>query len=206
MSLALALAIVGGLVLAALIAHSAWTARKASVKRPSRNRHRRSNAVSLIASSRHSSRPRRTSDTPPASEPRALRRRANARLDALIDAIAPLTLEAPVSAELAMSHLPPTRRAGSKPFMIEGLNAENGEWEPITLGQRYGEFQAGVQLANRSRRAQRDRVLRVRAEDRSVRRAGRRDGRLSGHARRGGAGTRARQLRERSTTRNSRCT
>ena len=72
------------------------------------------------------------------------------RLDALIDAIAPLALEAPVSGELALAHLPPTRRAGSKPFYIEGLNAESGDWEPPAAGQRYGELQAGVQLANRS--------------------------------------------------------
>jgi hypothetical protein len=82
-------------------------------------------------------------------EGRPLRRRLALRLDALIDAIAPLRLEAPISAELALTHLPPTRRAGSKPFMIEGLNAETGEWESPTPGQRYGEFQAGVQLANR---------------------------------------------------------
>jgi hypothetical protein len=77
-------------------------------------------------------------------------RKPSARLDALVDAIAPLRVEAPVTAELALAHLPPTRRAGSKPFMIEGLNAESGEWEPPTIGQRYGEFQAGVQLANRA--------------------------------------------------------
>jgi hypothetical protein len=34
--------------------------------------------------------------------------------------------------------------------MIEGLNAETGDWEAPLAGQRYGEFQAGVQLANRS--------------------------------------------------------
>jgi hypothetical protein len=33
--------------------------------------------------------------------------------------------------------------------MIEGLNAETGEWESPAPGHRYGEFQAGVQLANR---------------------------------------------------------
>jgi hypothetical protein len=33
--------------------------------------------------------------------------------------------------------------------MIEGLNAESGEWEQPVSGQRYSEFQAGVQLANR---------------------------------------------------------
>ncbi len=151
MSLTLALAIVGALVLAALIAHSAWTARKAGVKRAELQpiaAGRAPRARSCRARVRAAAQRRPT--LPATAEPRALRRRANARLDALIDAIAPLTLEAPVSAELALSHLPPTRRAGSKPFMIEGLNAENGEWEPITLGQRYGEFQAGVQLANRA--------------------------------------------------------
>jgi hypothetical protein len=49
-----------------------------------------------------------------------------------------------------VQHLPPTRRAGGKPFMIEGLNSETGEWEPPNASQRYGEFQAGVQLANRT--------------------------------------------------------
>jgi hypothetical protein len=77
-------------------------------------------------------------------------RKASARLDPLIDAIAPITLEAPVSGELALTHLPPSRRAGTKPFLIEGLNAESGDWELPAAGQRYSEFQAGVQMANRS--------------------------------------------------------
>jgi hypothetical protein len=34
--------------------------------------------------------------------------------------------------------------------MIEGLNTETGEWELPRLGQRYKEFQAGVQMANRN--------------------------------------------------------
>ena len=72
--------------------------------------------------------------------------RRTAKLDALIDAIAPLTLESPVTGELALIHLPPSRRAGTKPFLIEGLNAESGEWELPASGQRYSEFQAGVQL------------------------------------------------------------
>jgi hypothetical protein len=50
---------------------------------------------------------------------------------------------------MALQHLPPTRRAGSKSFFVEGLNAVTKEWEPPSAGQRYGEFQAGVQLANR---------------------------------------------------------
>jgi hypothetical protein len=72
------------------------------------------------------------------------------RLDALIDSIATLTLDAPISGSFAITHLPPTRRAGGKPFLIEGLNSETGEWEFPSAGQRYGEFQAGVQLANRT--------------------------------------------------------
>jgi hypothetical protein len=45
--------------------------------------------------------------------------------------------------------LPPTRRAGSKPFAIEGLNDATQQWETPAPGQRYRSFQAGVQLANR---------------------------------------------------------
>lgn len=76
--------------------------------------------------------------------------RKAARLDPLIDAIAMLTLDAPVTGDLALVHLPPSRRAGAKPFLIEGLNAETNEWELPAAGQRYSEFQAGVQMANRS--------------------------------------------------------
>lgn len=77
-------------------------------------------------------------------------RRAAARLDALIDVIATLHPEAPVSGEAALAHLPPTRRVGTKPWALEGLNMLNGEWETPLAGERYGEFQAGLQLANRS--------------------------------------------------------
>jgi hypothetical protein len=76
-------------------------------------------------------------------------RRSTQHLDALIDAIVPITLDAPVSGEAALVHMPPTRRAGSKPFLIEGLNAESGEWEAPAPGRRYSELQAGVLMANR---------------------------------------------------------
>jgi hypothetical protein len=68
----------------------------------------------------------------------------------LIDAIVPLAVEAPISGELALAHLPPSRRVGSKPFYVEGLDAETGTWELLSAGRRYGELQAGVQLASRS--------------------------------------------------------
>jgi hypothetical protein len=81
--------------------------------------------------------------------PRVASRRL-AKLDPLIDAIVPLVLEAPISGELALAHVPPTRRAGSKAFYIEGLGAETGEWEALAPGRRYSELQAGVQMASRS--------------------------------------------------------
>lgn len=71
-------------------------------------------------------------------------------LDALIDALATITPEHPVSGEMAMAHMPSSRRAGTKPMMIEGLDTETGQWQAPDHGRRYTEFQAGVQLANRS--------------------------------------------------------
>jgi hypothetical protein len=70
-------------------------------------------------------------------------------IDALIDVIAPITLDGPVSAEAALAAMPSTRRAGSKLFAIEGFNAAHERWEMPQAGQRYTSFQAGVQLANR---------------------------------------------------------
>jgi hypothetical protein len=64
--------------------------------------------------------------------------------------MAPIALEGPVYGEAALAALPPTRRAGSKPFAVEGLNEASNEWEVPHPGQRYGAFQAGVQLANRT--------------------------------------------------------
>jgi hypothetical protein len=76
--------------------------------------------------------------------------RSMPRLDALVDALVTLTLEAPLTGEFILAHMPVSRRAGSKPFHIEGLDTETGTWEPPQPGRRYGELQAGVQLANRS--------------------------------------------------------
>jgi len=90
---------------------------------------------------------REPSVIPPIAEAPA---RQGPRIDALIDAIVPLRLESAVSGESVLAHAPATRRAGSKPFLLEGLNSESGQWEHVSLGRRYGELQAGVQLANRS--------------------------------------------------------
>lgn len=72
------------------------------------------------------------------------------QLDALIDAIAPVQVAQPVPGEVAIQALPSTRRAGNKPFAVEGMNQQTRQWEPLQAGQRYIAFQAGVQLANRT--------------------------------------------------------
>ncbi len=71
-------------------------------------------------------------------------------LDALIDVIAPIDLEAPTTGDAALAVAPTTARVGSKFFTIEGLNVKTGEWLPLRAGQRYSAFQAGMQLANRT--------------------------------------------------------
>lgn len=70
-------------------------------------------------------------------------------LDGLIDAVAPIRVDQVVSGDAALMVQPTTRRAGSKPFRIEGWNEATEEWESVRAGQRYSAFQAGVQLANR---------------------------------------------------------
>ncbi len=70
-------------------------------------------------------------------------------LDALIDAIATIEVDQPVSGDAALAALPVTRRVGTKPFHVEGCSELTGEWEPLVAGRRYSAFQAGVQLANR---------------------------------------------------------
>jgi hypothetical protein len=143
MSLTIALVLVAALVLAAIVAHSAWQARRAGPKR----------AVPDVPAARHE--PTLGDDHPKEADvvaalPDVRPVRRGAKLDALIDAITPVTIESPISGELALTHFPPTRRAGTKPFHIEGLNVETGDWELPALNQRYSEFQAGVQLANRN--------------------------------------------------------
>jgi hypothetical protein len=147
MTLMSALAVLGALVLAGVVAQGAWAARKAKPRRAD---------LPLADNPRQEP----TMNEAPAADSSALPdlqdlriglpRKASARLDPLIDSIVPITLDAPVSGEMALMHLPPSRRAGTKPFLIEALNAETNEWELPGPGQRYSEFQAGVQMANRS--------------------------------------------------------
>jgi hypothetical protein len=142
------LAGVGGLVLAGVLAQGLWSARKAAPRQADPSDGSRVEPSLLADAVAQAAAADGTDGSLADLRPVALRK--SARLDPLIDAIATLRLDAAVSGELALLHLPPSRRAGTKPFLIEGLNAESLEWELPAAGQRYAEFQAGVQLANRS--------------------------------------------------------
>ncbi len=200
-SLQLWLAIVGGLVLAAVVGHGAWQTRRAA------GRTGRAAAAAPAASpeaaaplaepvhreptfeadvpttqpfafqDRGDAHPADTAEAAPvaiavapvpapAPAPAAIEERLSAvppalsqpprrvstgvaRIDALIDAIAAIVPEQPLAGDTVLAHLPPSRRAGAKSFLVEGLNVQTGEWEHPVAGASYGELQAGLQLVNR---------------------------------------------------------
>ena len=186
-NLTIGLAVLGGAVLAAVVAHSAWSSR--------RNMPRVAQPDSVPGTSARSATPpdrqgiHADGDSPERTEPSlhaddfdkqttsqgfafqqsdlggagvantnvfdpgfvatsAHDRRPH--LDALIDVITPIALEQDIAGGIAVSALPSTRRVGSKPFAVEGYNANTQEWESPLAGQPYSAFQAGVQLANRT--------------------------------------------------------
>lgn len=176
-TLQIGLAIIGGLVLAGVVAYNAWIARK-SVPRLARERSAHppgdpggDETVPYSPEDLNGHEIQRIDpvlgDMPGAAlqaDPAAIAVAAAAvsvnpllhqpekrpGLDALIDVITPLVLDHQVSGDALLAALPGTRRVGSKPFAVEGLSDANGEWEAPRLGQRYRALQAGVQLANRA--------------------------------------------------------
>ena len=154
-TLQIGLAIAGGLVLAGIVAYNTWSARKNQPKRATLETApeaeiREGTDTNLLAERQE---PRFENDgfgdASLASLSTMLAIEKKPGLDALIDVITPVMVESVVSGEAALAAMPATRRAGSKPFGVEGLNAANGEWELPAAGQRYTAFQCGVQLANR---------------------------------------------------------
>ena len=141
-TLQIGLAIAGGVVLGAMVAHSAWTSR--------RNQPRQAEPETLrveplvVEPSMHSS---GNADEalllPTTLEKKPL-------LDPLIDVIAPIALEMVISGDAVLQAMPATRRVGSKPLAIEGFNEQMQAWEMPVPGHRYDVLQAGVQLANRT--------------------------------------------------------
>ena len=142
-TLQIGLAIAGGLVLAGVVAHGAWSTRKNVPRQAQPEAQEPGHGAQAEDPSFETALSKAAMTVPPGLE------RAPS-LDALIDVVASIALEAVVSGEAAVAALPATRRVGSKPFAIEGMNEASNQWETPTPGQRYTAFQSGVQLANRT--------------------------------------------------------
>jgi len=148
-NLQLWLAVAGGLVLVVVIAHSTWTSRQNQPKQaePLVSQEELDALVgepdsdSTDAALTGSGFPGIVHELPHVD--------ARSQLDALIDVIATMELDSPVSGEAALAALPPIRRVGNKLFLVEGLNADSGEWEALQTQRYYSAFQAGMQVANR---------------------------------------------------------
>ena len=153
-NLQLGLAVVGGLVLAGVVAHGAWSSRRDAPRQPTLGpegggKGEIDGAREPVFSEVENNETTVYGPTEVVPAP-VLRKPA---MDALIDVIANLNHDSsfpPISGEAAIAALPATRRVGSKPFSVEGLNIVTQAWEPPQAGQRYAAFQAGVQLANRT--------------------------------------------------------
>ncbi|MFZ4480202.1 MAG: cell division protein ZipA C-terminal FtsZ-binding domain-containing protein [Rhodoferax sp.] len=146
--LQIGLAVAGGLVLAAMVGHGAWSA----------YRHRPRQAVAPAGGEQMDGQQQIGAGIEPELDATAFELahfplaapESKPSLDALIDVLASIALEETVSGDAALAAMPTTRRAGGKPFFIEGFNQVGEQWETPLAGQRYNAFQAGVQLANRS--------------------------------------------------------
>ncbi len=146
------LAIVGGVVLVVLVGYNAWTSRQNQPKQAEplitpeeldalTNNQMPTEGAALSDSSLGDDFSDMAHELPQPNQ--------RGQLDPLIDVIANMELDTPVSGEAAIAALPPVRRVGSKLFIVEGLNADTGEWENLQAGLFYSAFQAGIQVANR---------------------------------------------------------
>jgi ZipA, C-terminal FtsZ-binding domain len=168
----LALAILGGLVLAVVVSHGAWISHK--------NRIRQADQRDVLPAREADGSPvydrvERVDQTLHAADGRVLdaydigvtptqfqdeslaevmaivaHADKKPKLDALLDSIATLSPEAPVSGDAVLAVFPSTRRVGSKPILIEVMDEDTEEWIFPQLGGRYSKVQAGVQMANRT--------------------------------------------------------
>jgi FtsZ-interacting cell division protein ZipA len=152
-TLQVALAIAGGVVLAGLVAHGAWSSRKNTPRQAEPVRDGQAQEPGFQAQDRldGAARDDQTEHEQSFEMPPLISQQSKApQQDALIDVLTAIEIESPVSGDAALAAMPPTRRVGTKLFTIEGLHAETGEYEQIRPGQRYSAFQAGLQLANRN--------------------------------------------------------
>jgi hypothetical protein len=132
-SLTIALAVLGGLFLAAVVGYDTWMSRRNAPRQPD----------APPPTGFDDPLPARSDEEPVLHvEPHPTP--GNERHEPLFDP----DLPPPSALPIPMAD----RRGGLDPLIdvIEGLNEHNGEWEPPVAGQRYGAFQVGVQLANRT--------------------------------------------------------
>jgi len=151
-SLQMWLAIVGGVILVVLVAYNAWMSSQNQPKQAEPLiTAEELDALTQSETSIDGSPPLLTDVLGAYSQMAHEFPQPNQRgqLDPLIDVMASMELETPVSGEAALAALPPVRRVGSKLFVVEGLNADTGEWENLQAGLFYSAFQVGIQVANR---------------------------------------------------------
>lgn len=142
-SLQLSLAGIGALTLGAVVIYNYWTSRK-NAPRQAEPPLEPLGAADTAPEAFEPREPVLTDDFSSLPQPER-----KPLLDALIDVIATIEVDHPVSGDAALAALPVTRRVGTKPFHVEGCSDLSGEWEALVAGRRYSAFQAGVQLANR---------------------------------------------------------
>ena len=142
-SLQISLLVAGGVTLLAVVIYNQWVSRRSAPRQAERaeaqdhdvaDTHNALEPVEPVLEDEFSNLPQ------PERKP---------VLDALIDSVATIEVDQPISGDAALAALPVTRRVGTKPFHVEGCSELSGEWEPLLQGRRYSAFQAGVQLANR---------------------------------------------------------
>ena len=139
------LAIAGGLVLVLVVAHSTWTSRQSQPKQAEPFlSNDELEALEVLPTEVSSIEP--DAELEQSMHAQVTERDIKSQLDALIDVIATIELDSPVSGEAAIAALPPIRRVGNKLFMVEGLNADNGNWESLHTQRYYSAFQAGIQI------------------------------------------------------------
>lgn len=152
MSLTEGLLTLSALVMAVLVAQGLWQLRRA--------RPRRAVDVSARIEPELQPRPPWQGDPQP-QEPQATGAapaniavdrtpRRQAAIDPLIDSVAEIGLDSPLTGDSVLGLVQAMRRAGAKPLLLEGLSVHSGQWEPLLHGQRYSALQAAVQLVNRS--------------------------------------------------------
>ena len=155
-SLQLSLAAIGALTVGAVVVYNYWTSRKHAPRQadPHRDPPLESslNAIEPVLDADPAVSSSMTEPFEPVLQDNFTHLSQPDRktqLDALIDVLAVIEVDQPVSGDAALAALPSTRRVGTKLFSVEGFVQVTGQWEALAAGRRYNAFQAGVQLANR---------------------------------------------------------